>query len=636
MKKYNKFGYAGAMLLAGLVSFSACSSDDELADVVNPNVEGEAVKTQFALNIPRAGKSGRMTADNTQNNNSNFLGMSDIRMYEFPTAAPVKGTTEYDFNRNSPITLTAIANDGFNNNSNLGTLGVKVYTNIEMTPGSKAVLFYAEERNAYTNRVGAGAVADNFAHGVIVPNVNVPAQSGGTIGKVQDLTFNLQPITTHTTKSVGTKGTALLQFLNDLEDMTSGSLAWSTCAAAQGEMQKDLEKAYKGFIRTTAGSSASVLQVLQALYNTMQGFITTYNIESSTDEYKLAQAIINKIKTVCTAGGPDPHGQYTLSYTGGENSTVAPFPGAELATAGEMYIPDGAIQLKYTGGAFAYATTPDTNNPMGQQVAEWNTYVYPASLYYMANTPLLVSNEGNKLDNAANVTDWKTIIDKYNGAEASNGVTYDTKSAILQDKINYSVGVLETHVKTASSTILDAMGQTVNVSASTFKLTGVLVGEQKSVDWDFVPAGGETYTVYDKDITHDMFAKVDDGQSQANYTMVMPTTKSTATVNVALEFTNGDTPFYGKGKGLIPAGGKFYLIGKLSLSNSPSTGVATVKDQVFAKDHKTKATFTIGENSLEHAYNVIPDLRTTRLEFGMSVDLTWIEGLDFKDVPLGQ
>ena len=59
MVKLNKYAFVGAMLLTGAVGFTACSSDD-LAEGPNPNptFDGEAVKTQFAINIPAASAGG--------------------------------------------------------------------------------------------------------------------------------------------------------------------------------------------------------------------------------------------------------------------------------------------------------------------------------------------------------------------------------------------------------------------------------------------------------------------------------------------------------------------------------------------------------------------------------------------------
>ena len=55
------------------------------------------------------------------------------------------------------------------------------------------------------------------------------------------------------------------------------------------------------------------------------------------------------------------------------------------------------------------------------------------------------------------------------------------------------------------------------------------------------------------------------------------------------------------------------------------------KLRVFIQDYTTTADFTI--NSLKNAYVTIPDLRATKLQLGLSVDLKWQSGLTF-DVPI--
>ena len=49
--------------------------------------------------------------------------------------------------------------------------------------------------------------------------------------------------------------------------------------------------------------------------------------------------------------------------------------------------------------------------------------------------------------------------------------------------------------------------------------------------------------------------------------------------------------------------------------------------RVFVQDFTTTANFTI--KSLKNAYVTIPDLRATKLQLGLSVDLTWQSGLTY-------
>ena len=50
-----------------------------------------------------------------------------------------------------------------------------------------------------------------------------------------------------------------------------------------------------------------------------------------------------------------------------------------------------------------------------------------------------------------------------------------------------------------------------------------------------------------------------------------------------------------------------------------------MEHKVFKQDYTTTAKVSI--NSLAHAYNCIPDLRSPKLELGLSVDLDWEKGL---------
>lgn len=77
MNTINKYFLLSAAALAGMTSFTACSSDDS-SDAANANnvTELGVVKTQFAINVPYAkGEGTRMTEANTQGEGKNFLGI---------------------------------------------------------------------------------------------------------------------------------------------------------------------------------------------------------------------------------------------------------------------------------------------------------------------------------------------------------------------------------------------------------------------------------------------------------------------------------------------------------------------------------------------------------------------------------
>ena len=79
---------------------------------------------------------------------------------------------------------------------------------------------------------------------------------------------------------------------------------------------------------------------------------------------------------------------------------------------------------------------------------------------------------------------------------------------------------------------------------------------------------------------------------------------------------------------LIAKGTKFYLLAKLNPEASTGETENPSKSTVFLQDYLTTAKFTV--TSLKNAYNIIPDLRSPKLEFGLSVDLTWKTGMNFE------
>ena len=183
-------------------------------------------------------------------------------------------------------------------------------------------------------------------------------------------------------------------------------------------------------------------------------------------------------------------------------------------------------------------------------------------------------------------------------------------------------------------------------------MTGVLIGGQKQVVWDFKPttaAGAIKYTIYDNILKSQpgVTLTATTSASATNYTLALETPVD-ETIYVAVELVNNGKDFEGK-DGVVPSGCKFYLVAELA----PSAGAgydATTMNQVFKQDYKTIANFVIptgyakGETGfpdggnikgLGTAYNVVPDLRTPLMELGLSVDLTWASGLVYDNVEIG-
>ena len=594
MKKLNSFFLMGTVALAGLGVMSSCSSDDLGNDPTTDPGETKAVKTQFALNIPRANGGTRMSGENTQAN-KNFLGMQDIRMYSF-NAAPAAGSTS-----TATFTLAKI-DEGISADASS-----KIYSDVSVPVGTTHFLFYAHAPQGTTD-------AKKFELGVLdftPPETDATATDGISAALV-------------TVKKEDTDSpAALLNILNGVAGVTN----WAD--AADGT---ELKKLYTKYTSAKAGSANSILLTLQSLYNNLGGIVTGANTADQT----VAKAIRTKIADSFTAT-TGTNGYVTLAY---KETGVSKYPN-------NINLPDGAVELSFnaTSNQFAYAAT---SNLTGIQQLDASKICFPASIYYFQSSDLAAT--AVELD----ASKWPTSTTAWTGTaapwlkDASNladgwtaSVQPTTRSIAMRQNINYGVANLATTVKCGEASLSDNTGLsvtdpsefagTVAVPAAGFPVTGLLIGGQPTkVGFNFQPTSDAEYvqTIYDNNLTG-IVAK-NGAASAVNYTIVLPNDKGrTATdqnkVNVAIELTNNSGVAFRGADGIIPAGGKFYLVGTLEPKADALTGVTN--PAVFMSDYKTTMTLTI--KSLKNAYNTIPDLRSTKLQLGLSVDLDWKTGIQF-------
>lgn len=594
MKKLNSFFLMGTVALAGLGVMSSCSSDDLGNDPTTNPGETKAVKTQFALNIPRANGGTRMSDQNTQAN-KNFLGMEGIRMYSFKEEPIASSTSTATF------TLAGIT-------SGISATGSsKIYSDVSVPVGTTHFLFYAHAPQGTTD-------TEKFAKGILkftAPETEATATSG--------ISAALATVKKEDTASPA----ALLNILNGV----AGVEGWAT--ATDGT---ELNKLYTKYTSAKAGSANSILLTLQSLYNNLGGIVTGANADAQT----VAKAIRAKIAESFTATtGTD--GYVTLAYK--ETGDVSKYPN-------NINLPDGAVQLTYAEATntFSYATS----STLGALTLDASKICFPASIYYFQSSDLAAT--AVELD----ASKWPTSTTAWTGTTApwlkaentladgwTASVQPTTRSIAMRQNINYGVANLATTVKCGAASLVDNTGLTVTdpsefagtvtVPTAGFSVTGLLIGGQPTkVGFNFQPTSTDAFdqTIYDNNLT-DIVAK-NGTASTANYTIVLPNDKGRTatdqnTVNVAIELTNNSGVAFRGFDGIIPAGGKFYLVGKLEPKTDALTGVTN--PAVFMSDYKTTLNLTI--TSLKNAYNTIPDLRSTKLQLGLSVDLDWQTGIQF-------
>lgn len=429
----------------------------------------------------------------------------------------------------------------------------KVYYEVPIEVGTTNFLFYGEAYSATPN-----AKTDGALEATIVESVD-------------GIKFELQSIATNAEND--SEVATLEAALNQVAGATYGTTAWKDATS-------DLKKYYEALISLKAGSATSVKLALADLKAGVEK-------ATATGEGNLKTAISNAI-----------------------DAALASI--ADCTYPQNVGLPDGAAQLKFEGGSFSYI---DSENIGNLSYTSMDRFVYPASLYYMANTDIKTAD--TRLSDQYS-KDWNTCLGLYNGGGTS--VTATTQSVALVDPVKYAVGRFDVAAKFSSDNINDNVGESIAVTTGEgITLDGILIGGQKYVDWQFAPVdASEEYTIYDASVTSTELGTADIASKIMAQSLALPT-KAGTNVNFALELTNNTGVAFTGVDGIVPNGAKFYLVGQL-VPQAKKAG-----NQVFAKAYNTKANVTI--NSLAHAYNGIPDLKNPKLELGLSVKLEWAEGL---------
>lgn len=629
MNRINHYVLNGAIALLSTAGLVACSSSDDVTDApVNPTYDGKSVKTQFAINIatPSNGKT-RMSAANTQNNNGNYLGMTNVRLL---TLADVPGDN---------IELTSVIPLA-DPNTDITTRSSHIYSDVNIPVGTSDFLFYSTRSTLGTD------MENKFKTGAIVSSMftnNSPSYLS-----TKDIKFNSETILS-ASNTVDTYKAAFENFLNSVIAVSGwSSTSNETLKAAYKNLKAPFTKGQY------AGSANAIKKLMTDLYNAVKP-ISNSSTASEVDK-NLASAIMTAITNSSNVVyfEVDNANSGTLKY----GSTVAPFYSEFPCNNG---LPEGSALLTFDNSSnkFIYDATPQIG---GSNKVNSYKLTYPLPIVYFDNTP------AKGIDKELQTSDWKTTTSDWDYSTNwtttgwYDGVKATSRSIALKNNINYGVACLETKFACEGTTLEDnrknvvsgSENQTITIPSDGFPVTGVLIGGQpENVNWQFINAETDRdYVVYDKELSN-IYAKRNEAYSDANYTLVFDNWTSASTgqesVNVAIELVNTAADFYGV-DGIVANGQKFYLIGRLDPA-SATTGITwpsyndtqgqytlpiSYQDRypvkvntkrVFVQDFTTKANFKI--TSLANAYVTIPDLRASKLQLGLSVDLTWQTGLTF-------
>lgn len=608
MKKVKFFGLAGFILLASGAGFSSCSSDS--ADPTGgTGVAGQVVKTQFAINIPygnnssanQAKKVTRMTDAITQQSGKPFRGISDILLLTFSGDPSSTGNK----------IATKVHKIGEDNNAYDQDDYRRLYRDIDIPVGTDYMIFYGTAKKANTTSSFTYGKTNNIDTYETETDLTKRNFKLSTITNVDfanhqaanDIIAALNDIA----KSSGTDGTNAVTWA-DVIDSKYDAVTWIT------KSERDfLKKYYEKFINLSAGSQYSV------------------------------KAFITKLKSILIGEGTEADlSKKYLTKSIVDNCDAALTKIESLSFPRDLSLPDGVAKIHWnsTKNSFEYYTAGSEVFSTGN-IINYNKICYPAELSYFVKTSTMVSDkEMSHVNDFPDYNKWTTDISQawpIGGTFENAEVSSSTRTVALRDPVQYSVAVLQSTVKCADATLKDngqskgglEQDQDVTVNSVGFPVTGILIGGQpESVDWKYEPTSTETFanTIYDQNMNGTITAGTT--ASNANYTLVFDnksTDKKPVFVTIELE-NNSGMDFYGN-DGIILNGAKFYLVGKLDPEATTGTTKPTGVDRVFVQDHITKANFNI--TNLKGAYNCIPDLRTSGINVGLAVDLSWQDGITF-------
>lgn len=394
---------------------------------------------------------------------------------------------------------------------------------------------------------------------------------------------------------------------------------------------QDLYNLFTGNGNLIAGSSANVKALVNKLYQQVNGLtIPDGNTDAQTAKTKILEKILDGV--TYEGSGND----LVITSLDGTSTTREGYPG-------NIGLPDGAAAMRWVATKPTDATddgypkfVPQVKVPAGNTMplSDHDRFAYPPELYYYIDSPIKTS-ESSK-ESAYQSAKWVDkegddgVLNKYEHDDAV--VASTTRSVAVKNPLDYAVGCLVSRIQAvsdnlednsqaakdeegASSTIVVAP---VSVSDGNFPLTGIQIDGQYKQTYEFLPIADTNtnkateYIVYDKDITGVYLTSTQSGPA---YTLAYQS-RDGKPVDIVLEFLNdSDKLFYGYQNGIVYPGTKFYLIGQIWPPN-PEASTENIDCRVFTKDHISSVQLTI--QSLQNAYNVIPDLKTA--QYAIKVD----------------
>lgn len=469
----------------------------------------------------------------------------------------------------------------------------------EFNQGTNAILAYATPNTISSSFWEKGAVDATF-------NDYQPA----------NISFRLKTIQTAESYLGGDEVTVPEQLANYLTAIANTSIGsgddiktWKSTT-----MNADLKLLFKNFTNQLSdevgevlpGSSANIKAWVEGLKTSLNAVTTGL----SEDDQAIKAAIITNIDA--------------------QLNKLDPSTGEWKNFPASLHLPDGAAVVRWDGEKFI----PETQTTTIADINNLDRLTYPAEIYYYGNSATWVSSE-KLLDNFSSKNKWKKETESDDAAVLSGftqgPVVSSTKTVAMFDPLEYGVAQVRVQLQQTASSLQDSQNSNVTVGSNKFKLTGIIVGGQLPVGFDFRPetiyplySEADMRFIYDSDVNTNGSTDAPfylSTSTNENYIQTLVLQSYTGrSLKLVLEFENNSQDFKGN-NGTVYKGTKFYLVGEVvpEIVDNPNV----YQNRVFTQDHITTVKVTV--TSLAKAYNVLPNLMSPRLEMGLELTPKWVQ-----------
>ena len=545
---------------------TGCSEDGALLQDTN-NGEPVAAAVAFAVNNHNNTASSRMSSAVVQEEGQSYRGIEMRGIIPFAVKGKITST-------DMPKVFEVVGNGEKPVNSR----AYYYYDKCSLMQGVASFLSYGRAPQVTPeNKAANGSIVETF------PVDMAP----------KDIRFSLESILPKVADDVAI---SLANYMTTIATAKGNEIAWKDAPS------NTLKVMFLNFINqievslggnTLPGSTANIKAYTQALKTTLNSLSLT------GDDAAIRTAIIAKIDE--NADKLDPAGNW------------GNFPAS-------IGLPDGAAAVRWDGEKFV----AEVSNTSLADINGIDRFAYPAELYYYGNSRIKTSNIDNRKSSYID-QDWSDVLADYEYDNSAVGP--NTQAVAIIEPLQYAVANLQIKLKETENYLEDAKGTNVEIGTNKFPLTGIIVGGQMPVGFDFTPttsypvySEADMKYIYDNQLPALYLSSAADATLLTN-TLVLQTYDNKK-VPVALEFiNNSDKDFVGV-DGIVYIGTKFYLVAEIDPSEFSEDPRTEIRDRVFTQDYTT--TLNMKVTGLAKAYNVVPNLLSPRLELGIELVTKWV------------